>query len=276
MPASKQPSIVIPGDGNTDIEMPPIAEESPVEETQDIQAVQVEESNQDNLEEVTPPEDQQVKESLEEVNPDNKEQNLSALREKADRAERERDELARTLKQIQSSLVPKVQEEQPVEDLSLNPDDLVEGKHLEKLQKQILALQKQTEAQNRFSKEAATEARLKAQYSDFNKVVSAENLESLRNTYPEIADTINSSQDLYSKAVSAYTIIKNLGIYREDNYGKDRNRAHLNASKPKPLASVSPQQGDTPLSKANAFANGLTDELKEQLRKEMEQAAQYR
>ena len=65
-----------------------------------------------------------------------------------------------------------------------------------------------------------------------------------------------------------------MGIYREDNYSKDRDKAQSNASKPKPLASVSPQQGDSPLSRANAFANGLTDELKSQLRKEMEQARQ--
>jgi hypothetical protein len=52
----------------------------------------------------------------------------------------------------------------------------------------------------------------------------------------------------------------------------DKLRAQKNAAKPKPLASVNPQQGDSPLSKANAFANGLTDDLKKQLRKEMEDA----
>jgi hypothetical protein len=46
--------------------------------------------------------------------------------------------------------------------------------------------------------------------------------------------------------------------------------AHKNASKPKPLASVSPQQADSPLSKANAFANmPLSKEVKNQLHKEM-------
>lgn len=35
---------------------------------------------------------------------------------------------------------------------------------------------------------------------------------------------------------------------------------------------LSPQQGDSPLSKANAFANGLTEDLKKQLQKEMFEA----
>jgi hypothetical protein len=56
----------------------------------------------------------------------------------------------------------------------------------------------------------------------------------------------------------------------------DRAAAQKNASKPKPLASVSPQQGDSPLSRANAFANGLTPELQKQLRQEMEEARKNR
>lgn len=285
MPAIKPPSVVIPGDGNKDIAMPPLPEETPVVEVEDHlseqdtfaqQQSELETPSEPLQPEQTEIDNQLVQEPSEEVKPDSKEQNFSALREKSERIERERDELARTLKQIQSSITPKVQEEQPIEDLSLDPDDFVEGKHLKKLQKQILDLQKQTAAQNKVSQEVAIEARLKAQYADFNKVVTAQTLGSLHNTHPEIAATINSSTDLYNKAVSAYTIIKKLGIYVEDNFAKDRSRAQINASKPKPLASVSPQQGDTPLSKANAFANGLTEELKEQMRREMAEASKYR
>ena len=39
---------------------------------------------------------------------------------------------------------------------------------------------------------------------------------------------------------------------------------------------MSPQQGDSPLSRANAFANGLTPELRVQLIKEMEEARKNR
>ena len=52
----------------------------------------------------------------------------------------------------------------------------------------------------------------------------------------------------------------------------DKAKAVINAQKPRPLTSISPQQGDSPLSKANAFANGLTPELQAQLLKEMKQS----
>ena len=52
----------------------------------------------------------------------------------------------------------------------------------------------------------------------------------------------------------------------------DKRKAQENSAKPRPMASVSPQQGESPLSHANAFANGLTPELQKQLWKEMQDA----
>ena len=49
----------------------------------------------------------------------------------------------------------------------------------------------------------------------------------------------------------------------------DKEKVKTNIYKPHPAASLSPQPGDNPLTRANAFADGLTDQLKEQLRKEM-------
>ena len=56
------------------------------------------------------------------------------------------------------------------------------------------------------------------------------------------------------------------------NYDAEKAIAQRNAAKPKPLASVSPQQGSSPMSQANAFANGMTKDLKAQLLKEMRDA----
>jgi len=49
-----------------------------------------------------------------------------------------------------------------------------------------------------------------------------------------------------------------------------------NTAKPRPLTSVSPQSGESPLSRANAFAEGLTPELKKNLFKEMQEAKKNR
>lgn len=193
--------------------------------------------------------------------------NFRAIREKAERAERERDELMRRLQEIEAKSKQVQPEEEP--ESSIGDDDLVEGKHLRKYNKEIKALKEQLKSYQQQTAETVIEAKIKSQYADFDSVVNVNNIEMLRTAYPEVAHTLNANPDLYSKAVSAYTLIKKLGIHQDESYKADIARAQKNAVKPRPLASVSPTQGDSPLSKANAFANGLTDDLKKQLYREM-------
>ncbi len=193
-----------------------------------------------------------------------------ALRQQKELAEKRALEAEKRLQESQKQPNQQAADE---EDLSLNlgEDDFAEGKHLSKVDKKIQRLENQLKQYQEQSALSATEARLKAQFPDFDRILSVENMDNLQAAYPEIANTINSSNDLYSKAVTAYTMIKKLGIApQEDVFSNDRALAQRNAAKPKPLASISPQQGDSPLSKANAFANGtLTDDLKKSLWKEM-------
>lgn len=185
----------------------------------------------------------------------NEERNFRALREKADRIQRERDEALVRLKHYEAS------QNVESEALNLGPDDLAEGKHLNKVENKIRALEQQL-----------MESKLRAQYPDIDSVVNDDTIAILKSKHPELAQTIGANKNLYSQAVTAYTMIKQLGISQDATYDADKNLAQRNASKPKPLASVAPQQGDTPLSRANAFANGLTDELKKQLHREMIEA----
>ena len=189
--------------------------------------------------------------------------NLQAMRQKAEQAERERDAAMKRLQEI----------EQQSEEFTLAPDDIAEGKHLkkihQKLTNEIKSLKEELYSYKQQSTAATTEARIKAQYNDFDSVVTADNLAALRDSYPELASTLQSSPDLYSQAVSAYTMTKKLGIAADKQYEGDREKVKANAYKPRPTNAVSPQQGDNPLTRANAFADGLTDDLKEQLRKEM-------
>lgn len=193
--------------------------------------------------------------------------NFRQLKEQKQIVERERDEYARRIQELEAQQAPE-------EDLEYNlgNDDLAEGKHLRKVDSKVKRLEEQLRQYQQQSNVSMVEARLKAQYPDIDSIVSQENLEQLQDNYPEIAQSISSTTDLYAKAVSAYTLIKKLGIAQEDRYVAEKSIVKLNAAKPKPLASVSPQQGDSPLSKANAFANGLSDDLKKQLQKEMNDA----
>lgn len=240
--------------------------EEPVQQMVEIQTQSEPEMVENQTEEVEAPQHVPVKQAAEK----SVEKNWTVLREKAERAERERDEAIRYIKEMQAR--PQTAEPETEEDLSVSveEDALVEGKHLSKVSKQIKQLKEQLKQQQQQNTLSATEMKLKSQYPDFDAIVSKENLENLRFAYPEIANTINSSTDLYSKAVSAYTMIKKLGIVQSDSFQEEKELVQKNAAKPRPLASVSPQQGDSPLSKANAFASGkLTDELKKQLYREM-------
>lgn len=195
------------------------------------------------------------------------------------RIQKERDEALRRIRELEERYskpsVSVAAQEEDIPDIQLGPDDLAEGKHLSSVQKQIKKLEQQLNYYQARSSETVIENRLRNEYPDFDKVVSPDNIESLRLAYPEIANTINnSSTDLYSKAVSAYAVIKNLGIHTEDTYGPDRQKALKNAAKPKVLASISPASSDTPLSRANAFADApLTDDIKKQIYKDMLAAA---
>ncbi len=199
------------------------------------------------------------------------------LRDKAEKAERRAQELEAALqqqqRQSQQQSRPQEQESEQ-EDPELAPDDLVEAKYVnkkvKKLQEQLHQQQQQLKQQQQQAYEAAVEAKVKMQYPDFDKIVNQETIAMFKTVEPELAAAVNASPDLYAQAVSAYKMIKKLGIVVEDNYQEQKALVQKNAVKPKPMASVSPQQGDSPLSKANAFANGtLTDDLKKQLWKEM-------
>jgi phage shock protein A len=204
---------------------------------------------------------------------DLQERNIRALRQKTEQAERERDELRRKLQEIEAAHTHVPEED---DEVRIGPDELAEGKHLTKVGRKIKKLEEQLKQYQQQTTEMSAETRLRTQYPDFDAVVSKDNIDQLRQNYPEIANTLNTSNDLYSKAVTAYTLIKKLGIQSEDPYKSDRELAQKNAAKPRPLTSIAPQQGDSPLSHANAFANGLTDDLRKQLHKEMVDAMKSR
>lgn len=276
--------------GVVDIAMPPVGfvvggENAPEPENQDVEkeyqplestheeSSQVEEDDQsDEVDEI-----EEVEEIVQPVKK-TKEDNLRIMREKAERAERERDlmmtrmiEMEAREKKYQPKPEPIKEEVEEELKFDFSEDDLVDGKTAKKMLQKIERLEKKLNNQSHQSKEMATESRIKSDFPDFDKVVSVDNVQRLNEEYPEIAITLRDTPDLYNKAAAAYKIMKKFGIHKE-LYGTDKAKAIENAKKPRPLASVSPQQGDTPLSKANAFANGMTKELQEQLRKEMAEA----
>jgi hypothetical protein len=221
-----------------------------------------------------PPQITQPPEVIEQPKQKTPQESFRELRAKVERERSERERLekekAELLKQIRNQQPP--QEEEEDLEVNLNPTDLAEGQHLSKMQKQIKKLRQEL---NNYKTQATInshEVRIKSEIHDFDKVVTKENLEILNEMEPELAYSIKMNNDLYAQAKSAYKLIKQFGIYTEETMTKEHEKAQKNLAKPRPLNSIKPQEGSSPLSNANAFAQGLTDELKEQLRKEMFEA----
>lgn len=204
--------------------------------------------------------------------------NIRDLRKSKEKAERERDEMMRQIlmyqqqQQKQVQVEPEEVEEDPFAALGIDDESLVEGKHLKEMVKEIKNLKKTIQSQqqqNSRTSQDALDIKLRNQFPDIHQVLTAENIEMFRNLDPDLAETIGNNQDTYKKASMAYKMIKQYGIYKDPSFDQEKAVAQKNALKPKPLASVSPQQGNSPLSRANTFANGLTPDLKKQLHQEM-------
>jgi len=199
------------------------------------------------------------------------EMNVRRMREAKEKAERERDELFNRLETMEKKINPQPEPQQDAP-IPYGADDLIEGKHLSQYERKLKNLEQQLQQYQKQTAETVVEAKIKTQYQDFESVVTKDNLDLLSETYPELASSMQSTPDLYTKAVTAYTLIKKLGIQPDQVYNPDQARVQINSTKPRPVASVAPQSGSSPLARANAFEGGLTDELKAALWKEMLEA----
>lgn len=184
--------------------------------------------------------------------PEAKEANaVRFLREEKNRLEREKIELANRLKQLEES-----------QKAALDPEDLVQRRYVDQ----------QTQEVKKEVQKIAAEYKIKMQYPDFDKVVNDETISALREKYPSLAITIGQTyeRDQFNGSAAAYEAIKNMGLYVDDVYAQDRERAQLNSNKPKPVQAVSPGKQGSPIATASAYANDINnEEYKKNLYKEM-------
>lgn len=270
-----------PKDGVVSRNLPPAPE--PVQEYQQPEPIEEIEQNR----EIVQPEQQEELPQVQaaSVEAKDKDYNFKAIREAKEKAERERDELVKYFMELQKQQVsqqvaPKSSAKsdtsvpaQEQDDFNIDEDSLLDGRYGKKFYNEIKSLKEELRTYKQQSVQQSTEVRIKQQFPDFDQVVSNENISRLKQEFPEIAQTLHDTKDLYSKAVSAYGIIKKFGLYQDPVQVRQQEQVLSNTSKPRPVASLSPQEGESPLQKANIFAQGLTPALKEQLRKEMYEAA---
>jgi hypothetical protein len=206
--------------------------------------------------------------------------NFRELRMQAAQAARERDELLAYIRQMeeQKKAAPVIQEE-PEADLQFDPEDVVSGKQLNDVAKQLKNINKrlaqtqvQSEEAKRLSYEAEVERTMRRLYPDFDEVVSETNIRKFREQYAPLANSIARDTDFYNKCNSVYLALKNTGIPKSASYQPQVDKIKQNMAKPRPVTSIGAQQAESPLTRVNAFAEGMTPELQKELIKEMNAA----
>lgn len=184
------------------------------------------------------------------------ERNLVALRNARNELEKKNRELEKRLRQIEEA--QKAQASQS----NYDPEDLVQRRYVDE---RVQQLEKQVQ-------QTTMEYRIKTQYPDFDKVVNDATIAALKEKNPALATAIGQTPDIYSQASAAYEAIKSLGIYTQDTYSADRERAQYNTNKPRSSHQLGVNaKSSNPLSTVNSFTGKLTDEYKQNVWKEMQQ-----
>lgn len=207
---------------------------------------------------------EQVEESTEQHQETQAELNFKALRAEKEKMAREnerlmkeRDEAMRYAHEYQMSMRQQYQQPQQnyMDYNNLKPDDLVEAKYVQQEFKRMKEELEQTKQQ---MQTGIIEAQLKTRYTDFDNVVTKENLSALKESHPDIHQTIFTSPDLYAKGSTAYKLIKELVLSGKEapNYAVEQRKIAQNAAKPRNINTIKGAQTNSPLDKANSFATG--------------------
>src|SRR5438445_184709 len=207
---------------------PPLVKEAPQEDAP--------EQETSVLEELMAPQQEAQQDVPEKRYKPTPQESIAALKKKAERMERERDEALLRAQQYEQQR-PKEVTAAEEEDIDIGDNDLAEGKHLKKLKREVKQLKVQLQQNLDQSNASMIETKLRSTFTDFDSIVTKENVEMLRDIEPELASTLASSKDMYATAVSAYKMIKRLGI-NQNHYDADKEVAQKNASKPRPLTSI--------------------------------------
>lgn len=170
----------------------------------------------------------EVKEKKQE---DDKEHNFAQLRQKI----KERDDYIYHLKQEVDNIKKSFQKQDPVkEEPDLGDDDFITKKDLERYARKIAKENIQNEISAYEQKNYKTRAR--ETYSDYDQVVTQENLQRLEDEMPEIAQIIGQEKDKYKMACGAYKAIKTLSKVNSPEKEIERNKEALEKNKKEPMS----------------------------------------
>lgn len=180
--------------------------------------------------------------------------NWRAMREQMEELKRYSQRLESEVQRMRAPPPP----QQVEEEINASEDDLSTvglTRKLAKKEAQSIVKEFMTKKEAEFAEQMA---RLK--YPDYDAVVSNDNLQRLVQTAPELAKMLMNNPD----PVGAYKLLKQVSLGSQEAAQLKENQA-----KPRSVQSVGQTSA---LSQANAFAQGLTPDLRKQLWNEMQEA----
>ncbi len=189
-------------------------------------------------------------------------------------------------RRVQEELKRKLREQEEVIQKLQSPKAEVSDDDLDKLgdedivtkgQAKRLASKMAEEIAQRVIKqrEASTvDERLSLKYPDFADVVTQENIELLKQTEPELAESLAHNPDPYKQGIAVYKLLKKTEAetMKTNEHLKEKEKAIKNSAKP---VSVNAVTKSSAIGNVHMFENGLTPELKKSLYKEMQDAIKY-
>jgi hypothetical protein len=185
-------------------------------------------------------------------------ESFSEMRAKADKLQRERDEALLTLRRIEEYALQQQQQAkqpEPTPEPEYEDDDYIEGKQFKS---EINYLKRELNQFKQQQQSTSIEQQLRSKYSDFDKVMTYENISKLRELRPEIASSLHQSADLYNKAAATYTILKEMGIHQENTYDPEKERVANNFNKPQMASSL--KKTESALTHASEFSGSRLNE----------------
>jgi hypothetical protein len=185
-------------------------------------------------------------------------QKEAAIR-RAEEAERRANDILELSKQFKGSQNQEQRDLLEEELAKLQPDDLATVSNAEKIYSKHNRSNKKAveEMQAKVARlEAALEEQsLRAKFPDLDEVLSSENIEALNRDDPEIAMLIGQlPKNSKEQVTMAYKYIKRL-VPQKVPDSQDKKKAIENSKKPLSVQAIK-ASGDSPISLANAFANG--------------------
>lgn len=219
---------------------------------------------------VTPEKQAETTQNIPEKQPEKPaEMNWRLARERLEAAERRALEAERRLQEMSA---PREEEE---EERIVTDDALPEGKDLNRAYSKLSKQNKKTKQELDQFYTALAEMKLRSKFSDFDAVVTPENIEKLKAQKMSLARSIASTPDLYDRGEVAYEAIKTWII--KDEYQEQEKKIKENLAKPKSGQSAGAQAPDTPLARLDNYdRRRLTESDRVRLYQEMQEAKMYR